>query len=75
MGFSRGGQATLYASLKRFQRMWNKSGVNWSHIPFYPDCMTTYLVDADLRAGRSASSAAHLTTTILLRFAKVTSNG
>jgi dienelactone hydrolase len=48
MGFSRGGQATLYASLKRFQRMWNKSGVEFvAYLPFYPDCMTTYICDAD----------------------------
>ncbi len=48
MGFSRGGQATLYASLKRFHRMWNRSGIEFTaYIPFYPDCMTTYLQDTD----------------------------
>ena len=51
MGFSRGGQATLYASLKRFQRMWNKSGVEFvAYLPFYPDCMTTYIGDADIES-------------------------
>ncbi|MBR0800406.1 dienelactone hydrolase family protein [Bradyrhizobium jicamae] len=49
MGFSRGGQATLYASLKRFQRMWNKSGVEFvAYVPFYPDCMTTFVDDTDI---------------------------
>jgi dienelactone hydrolase len=49
MGFSRGGQATLYASLKRFHRMWNKSGVEFvAYLPFYPDCMTTYIDDIDI---------------------------
>ena len=49
MGFSRGGQATLYASLKRFNRMWNKSGIQFaSYLAFYPDCVTTYQSDADL---------------------------
>ena len=49
MGFSRGGQATLYASLKRFHRMWNKSGVEFvAYLPFYPDCVTTYIDDADI---------------------------
>jgi predicted alpha/beta-fold hydrolase len=34
MGFSRGGQAALYASLKRFHQMWNKSGVTFAaYIP------------------------------------------
>jgi dienelactone hydrolase len=49
MGFSRGGQAALYASLKRFHRMWNKSGVEFAaYIPFYPDCMTTFIDDTDV---------------------------
>jgi dienelactone hydrolase len=49
MGFSRGGQATLYASLKRFHRKWNKSGIEFvAYLPFYPDCMTTYIDDTDI---------------------------
>lgn len=49
MGFSRGGQAALYASLKRFHKMWNKSGVQFAaYIPFYPDCATTFITDADV---------------------------
>lgn len=49
MGFSRGGQAALYASLKRFHKMWNKSGVQFAaYIPFYPDCATTFIADADV---------------------------
>ncbi len=49
MGFSRGGQAALYASLKRFQQMWNKSGIEFAaYIPFYPDCSTTFISDTDV---------------------------
>jgi len=49
MGFSRGGQAGLYASLDRFQKLWNKSGVQFAgYIPFYPDCATTYLTDSEV---------------------------
>jgi dienelactone hydrolase len=52
MGLSRGGQAALYASLKRFHRMWNKSGIEFAaYVPFYPDCMTTFIDDTDV-AGR-----------------------
>lgn len=47
MGFSRGGQGVLYASVTRFQKTWNKSGIELAaYIPFYPDCSTTYEQDA-----------------------------
>ena len=49
MGFSRGGQAVLYASVERFQELWNRSGVEIAaYIPFYPDCMTMYRSDTRL---------------------------
>lgn len=49
MGFSRGGQGALFASLKRFHRMWNKSGAEFAaYIPFYPDCMTSYISDTEI---------------------------
>jgi dienelactone hydrolase len=49
MGFSRGGQAALYASVKRFHKLWNKSGAEFAaYIPFYPDCSTAYDGDADI---------------------------
>ena len=51
MGFSRGGQAALYASLTRFHKMWNKSGASFAaYIPFYPDCATSYIDDTDVAA-------------------------
>src|SRR3984885_14337596 len=51
MGFSRGGQATLFASLDRFNKLWNKSGVQFAaYIPFYPDCSTTYATDTEVAA-------------------------
>ncbi len=49
MGFSRGGQATLYASEKRFLKAWNRSGLEFAaYLPFYPDCHTTYQNDTDV---------------------------
>jgi len=49
MGFSRGGQAALYASLDRFHKLWNKSGVQFAaYIPFYPDCSTSYATDTEI---------------------------
>src|SRR4029078_7393883 len=48
MGFSRGGQAALYASLKRFHQLWNRSGVEFAaYVAFYPDCATTFAGDTD----------------------------
>jgi dienelactone hydrolase len=49
MGFSRGRQAALYASLKRFHQLWNKSGVEFAvYVTFYPDCMTTFISDTEV---------------------------
>jgi dienelactone hydrolase len=49
MGFSRGGQGVLFASLKRFHQTWNKSGADFAaYIPFYPDCMTSYISDTEI---------------------------
>jgi dienelactone hydrolase len=49
MGFSRGGQAALYASLRRFHKMWNRSGIELAvYIPFYPDCATTFVGDIEV---------------------------
>ena len=49
MGFSRGGQAALFASLDRFNELWNKSGVRFAaYIPFYPDCSTSYVGDTEV---------------------------
>jgi dienelactone hydrolase len=52
MGFSRGGQAALYASLKRFQRMHGPAGAAFAaYLPFYADCTTAYVDDADVGDG------------------------
>jgi len=49
MGFSRGGQAALYASLDRFNKLWNRSGIRFAgYIPFYPDCATTFVGDTEV---------------------------
>jgi dienelactone hydrolase len=51
MGFSRGGQTALFASLDRFHRQWNRSGIGFAaYIPFYPDCMTSYIADTEVAA-------------------------
>jgi dienelactone hydrolase len=49
MGFSRGGQAALYATLKRFQNMWNTSRIDpAAYIALYPQCNTTFIDDVDV---------------------------
>ena len=49
MGFSRGGHAALSASLTRFHKMWNKSGIAFAaYIPVYPDCATAYISDTEV---------------------------
>jgi dienelactone hydrolase len=50
MGFSRGGQAALYASAKRFQRMHGPaSGLDFAgYVPFYASCGTKFVDDENL---------------------------
>jgi dienelactone hydrolase len=50
MGFSRGGQAALYASAKRFQRMHGPASKQdfAAYVPFYAWCGTRYSEDEDL---------------------------
>lgn len=46
MGFSRGGQSALYASVQRFQRMHGPAGLEFAaYIPFYAACNTTFRED------------------------------
>jgi dienelactone hydrolase len=49
MGFSRGGQAALYASLKRFQRRHGPSGLEFAaYIPLYAICNIGFINDTDV---------------------------
>jgi dienelactone hydrolase len=49
MGFSRGGQAALYSSMKRFQRQYGPAGQEFAaYLVFYPLCNTTYHEDEDV---------------------------
>jgi dienelactone hydrolase len=46
MGFSWGGEAALYSSLKRFHAMHASAGsVFAAHVPFYAGCFRTYIDD------------------------------
>jgi dienelactone hydrolase len=49
MGWSRGGRAVLYSSLRRFQKMWNPGGIEpAAYIPLYPVCDMTLIGDTDI---------------------------
>jgi len=49
MGFSRGGQSVLYASLRRFQKMHGPPGIEFAaYIPFYPSCNTRFRDDENV---------------------------
>ena len=46
MGFSKGGDVALHASMKRFQRMYGSPGVEFAaFLPFYAPCNTRYRED------------------------------
>jgi dienelactone hydrolase len=51
IGFSRGGQSVLYASVRRFQRLHGPAGLEYAaYIPFYAACNTTFREDGDITA-------------------------
>ena len=76
MGFSRGGQAALYASLKRFNAMWNGSGVELAaYVPFYRTARRSSWKTPTSGRSQSAFSEARWTTTTRSRSARPTCNG
>ena len=49
MGFSRGGTIAVYASMIRFQKLWNKSGATFAaYFPFFPSCYDRLLDDTEI---------------------------
>lgn len=49
MGWSRGAQASLYSSVKRFQKTWSPGGIEpAAYIALYPPCNMTFIGDTDL---------------------------
>jgi dienelactone hydrolase len=48
MGFSRGGQTALYASLKRFRQAWDPEVAFAAFIPLYASCNPTLIGDTDV---------------------------
>jgi dienelactone hydrolase len=48
-GFSRGGQSALYASMKRFQKMYAPAGLEFAaYLPFYAPCNTAFVDDTNV---------------------------
>lgn len=48
MGFSRGGTATLYASMTRLREMWNPRANFAAFIPLYGSCSATLIGDTEI---------------------------
>ncbi len=49
LGFSRGGQAIFYASMKRFQKMHGPANAEFAaYIPFYANCGTRFIDDESI---------------------------
>jgi dienelactone hydrolase len=49
LGFSRGGQSVLYASMRRFQKMHGPIGIEYAaYIPFYASCNTRFRDDENV---------------------------
>jgi dienelactone hydrolase len=49
MGFSVGGKASLYSSVKRFQKMWGNPGLEFAaYLSFYPACNITFNGNEDI---------------------------
>jgi len=49
MGFSKGGFVAMYASMKRFQKLWGTPGLEFAaYIPFYPRCDAPFIDDENL---------------------------
>jgi predicted alpha/beta-fold hydrolase len=76
MGFSRGGQGVLYATMKRFQKMHSTgSAVFATSIPFYPECDTAFIDDEMSMTFQFVSFMALLTTMYPYPAATHTSSG